>query len=103
VYENRERQKREDEEFGDYVEELLSQPFIRSEIQEHGVQWLKSKIRIEQFQRCEQEPTAVIAQYALKVIRDNPEATDFLLAGPISKVRVRVFEMKTEKKSQHAA
>lgn len=91
IYQDRERHTKEDQEFGDYVEELLSQPFVRPEIQEHGLQWLKSKIRLEQFHRRELEATKVIAEHALKIYQTNRDLTDFILAGPISKVRIRIF------------
>lgn len=91
VYEFRTTQAREDDEFADYVEDLLSQPFVKPEIQEHGVQWLRSKIRIEEFQKNEREAAKIIADYALKVFSGNPERKDFLLAGPKANVRVRIF------------
>ena len=94
VYSLRARQAKEDQEFGDYVEELLSQPFVRPEIQEHGIQWLKSKIRIEQYQKCEGEATQVIANYAFKLFLENPKRTEFFLAGPAAKVRIRVFMLQ---------
>jgi len=96
VYEFRERQSAEENEFGQYVEDLLSQPFLNSEIQEHGVQWLRSKIRIEQFQRSETEAARIIADYAMKILTENPEKRDFFLAGPNTMVRIRIF-------SQHKA
>ncbi len=88
---HREQVSKEEEEFGDYVEELLSQPFVRPEIQEHGIQWLKSKIRIEEYQRSEVEAARVIADYAYRVFQEDPRRTDFYLAGPTNKVRIRVF------------
>jgi hypothetical protein len=91
IYEYRTSQEREDDEFADYVEDLLSQPFVKPEIQEHGVQWLKSKIRIEQHQRSELEAAKIIADYALKVFSGNPAQRDFLLAGPRANVRIRIF------------
>ena len=91
IYDYRTSQEREDDEFADYVEDLLSQPFVKPEIQEHGVQWLKSKIRIEQHQRSEAEAAKIIAEYALKVFSGNTEQTDFLLAGPRANVRIRIF------------
>jgi hypothetical protein len=103
VYELRSRQSREDEEFGDYVEELLSQPFVRPEIQEHGVQWLKSKIRIEQFQRSETEAMRVIADYAFKLFLQDRNKTDFLLASAAAQVRIRVFWLKAEEPAQSNA
>lgn len=91
VYEHRDKQAREDEEFSNYVENLLSKPFLKSEIQEHGVQWLKSKIRIEKYQRDEREAARIIADYAFEVFRAEMEKTDFLLAGPRAEVRIRIF------------
>lgn len=103
VYSMRFRQAKEDEEFGNYVEELLSQPFIRPEIQEHGIQWLKSKIRIEQYQKCEAEATQVIAGYAFKVFQENPKKKDFFLAGPTAKVRIRIFTLPASSEARFAA
>ncbi len=107
VYELRERQTREDDEFGDYVEELLSQPFVRPEIQEHGIQWLKSKIRIEEYQRTETQAAQVIAEYAFRLFQENPERKEFLLSGPAATVRVRIHvlcaaEIGSESSSQAA-
>ena len=98
----RDTQKREEEEFADYIEELLSQPFVRPEIQEHGVQWLKSKMKIEQYQKSERDAAQVIAGYAMKVLEEKPDQTDFILAGPSAQVRVRVFIMKQVAHSQAA-
>src|SRR4051812_11377542 len=53
IYEHREHQLKQESEFGDYVEELLSQPFLNRDVQQHGIQWLKSKIRIEKYQKTE--------------------------------------------------
>ena len=87
----RENRNLEAEEFGDYVEELLTQPFVKPEIQKHGVQWLKSKVRIEEFQKTESEAVQVISQYAYKLYLENPKRVDFFLAGPNARVRIRVF------------
>jgi hypothetical protein len=91
VYEYRQNQVREEEEFGDYIEELLSHPFVRPEVQEHAVAWFKSKIRIEEYQQAEAEAAKIIADYAYKMFRDDPSRTDFFLSGPTHMVRVRVF------------
>jgi hypothetical protein len=96
VYAFRTTQAHEDDEFADYVEDLLSQPFVKPEIQEHGVQWLKSKIRIEEFQKNEREAAKIIADYALKVFRKDPERRDFMLAGPKAHVRVRIFVLEKQ-------
>ncbi len=95
VYDHRKREAKEDDEFGNYVEDLLSKPFLKNEIQSHAVQWLKSKIRIEQYNRSEVEAVQVIADYAVKLFRSDPEKIDFLLAGPQAQVRVRIFLVET--------
>lgn len=91
IYELRERQSREDDEFGDYVEGLLSRPCVRLEVQEHGLQWLRSKINIERFQKSEREASQVIADYAFRVFQENPSREDFILAGPVAQVRIRIW------------
>lgn len=96
VLDHRAQSEREDEEFANYIEELLSQPFVRPEIQEHGVQWFKSKMRIEEFQRTESEATRVIAEYAIKIFLNHPDRTEFLLAGPNATVAIRVFVMPSQ-------
>jgi hypothetical protein len=98
VYEARTLQEKEDEEFGDYVEDLLCRGVVRPEIQMHGVAWLKSKIRIEQFQRHEKEAARVISQYAFQHYLSKPDLTDFLIAGPQAQVRVRIFEFEEKKR-----
>ncbi|MCM2323460.1 MAG: hypothetical protein NDJ90_09385 [Oligoflexia bacterium] len=103
VYEFRTRQQKEETEFADYVEDLLSKPFLRPEIQEHGVQWLKSKIRIEQYQKSEIQAAKVIADYAFQVFSQKPETTDFFLSGPTAKVRIRVFVVKNASTLSEAA
>ncbi len=100
---HRERVKREEEEFGDYVEELLSQPFLRKDVQDHGVQWLKSKLRIEEYQRAEQEAARVIADYAYALFERNRELNDFFLSGPNTRVRVRVFVVSRSGQVSEAA
>ena len=96
VYQIRQKQEKEDEEFGNYIEKLLSQPFVRTEVQHHGVQWLKSKIKIEEFKKSEGEATRVIADYAFKLFQDHPDRTEFILSGPAAKVRIRVFLLPKE-------
>jgi hypothetical protein len=91
VHEYRARQIQEDDAFADYVEELLSQPFQKQEIKEHGIQWLKSKQRIEDFQKSENEAAEIIAKFALELFAKDPDKTDFFLNGPTAQVRVRIF------------
>ena len=90
-------QAKEDDEFGEYVEELLSQPFVRPEVQAHGVQWLRSKIRIEEHMKTEQEAAKIIAEYACKVFKEDGNRTDFTLIGPHTEVRVRIFVLEDAK------
>ncbi|MBC7693596.1 MAG: hypothetical protein H7222_17660 [Methylotenera sp.] len=104
VYEMRAHQQKEDEDFANYVEDLLSQPFVRTEIQVHGLAWLKSKIRIEEYQKSEMQAAEVIAKYAFDRYVSDPRLTDFLLAGPAARVRVRVFRVShATQTKQHAA
>lgn len=99
----RAREAKEEEDFGNYVEDLLSKPFLRPEVQQHAVQWLRSKIRIEKYQQSEQEAVKVIAEYALKLFQGDPEKIDFLLAGPHAQVRVRIFLLLEDGSSVAAA
>ncbi len=96
VYVARDQQFEEEERFGDFVEALITQPFVKEEILDHGVQWLKSKMRIEEFQRSEREATRVIAQHAFRVYSENPGLTDFLLSGAHAQVRIRILELPRE-------
>jgi len=91
IHEHRDRINKQENEFGDYVEELLSQPFLRREIQTHGVQWLKSKIKIEKYQKTENEAVQVISDYAYNLYKNDPGRTDFFLASPMSQIRIRIF------------
>ena len=93
VYEFRLRQRAEDEEFADFVEGILSQPFVKQDVQDHAIQWFKSRSKIETYQKAEDEASQVIAQYAFQVFSEDPQKTDFLLAGPKARVRVRVIDL----------
>lgn len=94
VYELRDRQSKEDEEFGNYVEELLSQPFIKQDVQEQGVQWLKSKIKIEDYKRQEEQATKVIATFAYELYQKNPQQKEFILSGSVARVKIKIFEIE---------
>ena len=102
VHDYRSKQTVDDEEFADFVEGLLSQPFVKPEVQDHAVQWFKSRAKIEAYQKAEDNASQVIALYAFEVYQNNPSSTDFFLAGPRSKVRIRVIELK-DKDSEKAA
>jgi hypothetical protein len=95
IHEHRGRISKKEEDFGDYVEELLSQPFLHPDIQQHGIQWLKSKIKIEKYQKTEREAVKVIADYAYKIFEQDEDKTDFVLASPTSQVRIRVFALSS--------
>jgi hypothetical protein len=99
----REKAAREDDAFGDYVEQLLTQPFVKPEIQQHGVEWLKSRIRIEQYQKTEESAAKVIGGYAYKLFSENQQLTDFFLSGPNTRVRVRIFVIGQQETSSRAA
>ncbi len=89
----RKKQASEDEEFADFVEGLLSQPFVKPDVQEHAVQWFKSRAKIEAYQKAEDDASRVIAQYAFKIYSSDPNRTDFMLAGPRAKVRIKVIDL----------
>jgi hypothetical protein len=96
IHAHREKQRREDNEFSDYVEGLLSKPFLKVEVQKYGVQWLKSRMRIEQFQKDEEEAAKIIANYAFQIFSGETTRRDFFLAGPKVQVRVRVIILKNQ-------
>jgi hypothetical protein len=102
VHEFRERQKAEDEEFADFVEGILSQPFLKPEVQEHAVQWFKSRGKIETYQKAEDEASSVIAKYAFQLFAEDPRKTDFMLAGPRARVRIRVIDLTGYSENQAA-
>lgn len=102
VHEYRKKQLNEDEEFADFVEGLLSQPFVKPEVQDHAVQWFKSRAKIESYQKAEDQASRIIAQYAFEIFQNNPEKTDFFLAGPRARVRIRVIHVQGMSKEQAA-
>ncbi len=77
----------------DYIEELLSRPFVRPSLQQQGVLWFKSKMKLDVHREAENEAAKVIADYAYQIYQTNPARTDFLLAGPRSQVRIRIFSL----------
>lgn len=102
VHEYRKKQLDEDEDFADFVEGLLSQPFVKPEVQDHAVQWFKSRAKIEAFQKAEDQASKVIALYAFEIFQNNPEKTDFFLAGPRARVRIRVIQVQGASRDQAA-
>ena len=94
VYRFRRSKAEEDEQFGNYVEELISKPGVRLEVQNHGLEWLKSKHRMEEFQKSERDASRVIAKFAFDLFRTEPERDDFILAGPEAQVRIRVVTVQ---------
>ena len=93
LQEYRQKHSCEEEEFADFVEGLLSQPFVKPDVQDHAVQWFKSRAKIEAYQKAEDEASRIIALYAFQVFSSNPEKTDFMLAGPKARVRIRVIDL----------
>jgi hypothetical protein len=102
VQEFRSKQNGEDEEFADFVEGLLSQPFVKPDVQAHAVQWFKSRAKIESFQKAEDDASKVIASYAFQVYANDVTKTDFLLAGPKAKVRIKVIDLSQYQKPMAA-
>ena len=102
VHDFRSKQNIDEEEFADFVEGLLSQPFVKPDVQDHAVQWFKSRAKIEAYQKAEDSASQVIALYAFEIYQNDPSKTDFFLAGPRAKVRIRVIELK-EKAQDKAA
>lgn len=91
IYEHRAKQALSDEEFGNYIEDLLSQPFVKADARKHGIQWLKSKIRSDEFHKLEKEAAQVITEYAFRIFLKDRHRTDFFLLTEKSQVRVRLF------------
>jgi hypothetical protein len=102
VQDFRSKQNADEEEFADFVEGLISQPFVKPDVQEHAVQWFKSRAKIEAYQKAEDNASQVIALYAFEIYQSDTSKTDFFLAGPRAKVRIRVIEVK-ENHSEQAA
>ncbi len=103
VYAHRAKSERDDAEFGDYVEDLLCQKAVRPEVQSHGVAWLRSKMKIEQFREQEREAAEVIANFALAKYKEDPALEDFVLAGPGVQVRIRIFKIHVSAGSSASA
>jgi hypothetical protein len=93
VYDRRAEQDRKDEEFGDYVEKLLTRPSPKSEIHRHCIQWLQSKAKIEEYLKNEREAAEIIAGYAVRIYESNREKRDFILVSQTTRIRIRIFEV----------
>ena len=91
VYQFRAEKDEKENEFADHVEGLLCNPFLKSEVQEHAIQWFRSRIKIENFQKIEREAASVIAKYACEIFNSNRFRDDFLLSTKKTSVRIRVF------------
>ncbi|MEK6705357.1 MAG: hypothetical protein AABZ06_06170 [Bdellovibrionota bacterium] len=81
----------QENEFGDYVEEIVSHPYAKKDIKDYGLRWLKSRMKIEEFQRSELEAAKIIGDYAYRIFLSDPDMVDFSLQGPSAAVRVKVF------------
>jgi len=102
IYRERARVAAEDEEFGDYVEDLVMRNAFRSDIREHAIQWFRSRIKIEKLRKNEEEAVSVISKFAIQVYLEKPKRNEFILTSPNAKVKVKIFKVETEKKSQAA-
>lgn len=97
VYRFRARQEGEDELFGDHIENLLTKPFVKPEIREHGVKWLESRVKIEKFRKEEKEAAQIIASFALQKREENPKLQDFQIVSDQAEVRVRIFKIQKQR------
>ncbi|MEO5971409.1 MAG: hypothetical protein ABIQ95_15905 [Bdellovibrionia bacterium] len=93
IYRYRSHVEKQESEFGDYVEELLSKPFLEVLMQRQAVQWLRSKIKMEQFQKQEQFAAKLISDYAYKLFTTEPARNDFFIESTHFRVRVRIFTL----------
>jgi hypothetical protein len=91
VHNYRTQEQQKELELADFVEELVSKPFLSSQIQHYGMQWFKSKIKIDEYNKLEQDAIQVIAKYAFQLFLKDSHKTDYFLLSPNSRVRVRVF------------
>lgn len=103
VYEYRQDRVKEEERFGDYVEELLSQPAASLQIQKQGADWFRSRARIDEYRRVEIEATRVIARYAYEVFLEDPRRREFVLAAEKGQVRIRIIHLPDSTSERGAA
>jgi len=96
------QQNREEEEFGDHVEDMLTRPGLKEDLRRHGIQWFQSKAKIDIYKHMETEATKVIADYAFEIFQADQKKKDFMLAGPNAEVRVRVFALEKVEEAKPA-
>ncbi len=89
VYRLRRQVEAEDEHFGNFIEEVLSEKGVSVMIQTHASQWFKSKLKIERFRKAEMEAREIIAEFAYQVFCENTALTDFMISGSTAQVQVR--------------
>ena len=87
----RDKKEKENQQFEDYVEQLLSHPFLKPEIEKHALSWMHSKIRVEAYEQEERKAARVIGNYAFQLFQKSPQQSEFLLNGKDSEVRVFVY------------
>jgi hypothetical protein len=93
VYRYRAYLEQQDEAFGEEVEALLSRPFIQPQVRAQGLRWLRAKMKIDQFQKKEQEAARVIAEYAYRIFEKNPQQVQFQIQSKHLSVDVKIFEL----------
>jgi hypothetical protein len=79
--------------FGDYVEDLLSKPFVEGSLQQQALKWLGAKIKIDQFQLQEKAAAKIISDYAYKLFKVEPAKNDFFIESAHFRIRVRIFTL----------
>lgn len=91
IYSQREKRREKENEFGNHLEELLSQPHVNPELRRQGLQWFRSKIKTDSDEKKEKDAVQVISEHALQMYQSDPTKLDYFLMGPNSQVRIRIF------------
>lgn len=100
MYDHREQRTQQDEEFGDYVEDLLCRANVDPEVQKQGIQWFQSRMKLATYQKQEQEAARIIGEYAFKLFEQDRRRTDYLLMSSTRQIRVRIFQLVPENENR---
>lgn len=89
-----------DENFGDFVENLLVKQRVSEDMKKHGVAWFESWHRIREYKKQEKEAAQTIAEFGLKIYQRDPSLKDFQIEAPGSKVRIRILHLPEQSLSR---
>jgi hypothetical protein len=89
----REQERQSEDDFANYVEDLVVKPGLKPEVREQAVQWFYSRIRIEKYEAQEKQAAAVVARVALQLYQEHPAQVDFTLSSERSEIRVKIFDL----------